>query len=139
MSAGSLRRSARRTHVLPTPGSPVSRTVACASIASARSSTSAILELGSHRSSSAISFEKGGTRRPNQPRSVVFIVGLLVVIGCKLVDARRVKDHRLAWFAVARMTRRSYAPRVGNRIYEAKRIAFVLVLDLGPGRIFEVG
>jgi hypothetical protein len=65
---GRRARTARRTQVFPTPGSPVRSTEACSEAASQSSSTIPAFEVGSQRSASAISFEKGAALRPNAPR-----------------------------------------------------------------------
>jgi hypothetical protein len=63
-ASGRRCRSERRTQVLPTPGSPVSRMCSWSWQASTRRSTRRSRDAGTQRSSSRISFEKGGDANP---------------------------------------------------------------------------
>src|SRR5262249_23958014 len=61
-------RSARRTHVLPTPGSPTTTTEARSSSASRSASTTSCVDVGSQRAPSGISLEYGGSVSPKCAR-----------------------------------------------------------------------
>src|SRR5690606_14010921 len=116
-ACGSRLRRARSTHVLPTPGSPRSRTLSRPASASSISVTNSALLSGSQRSASSISFDNGAVRKPKTDRSVdAFVAILLSGEGAARieVDGRRGLGGSLA-------KRRPPLRRVGNGIDDPER------------------
>src|SRR5690606_5305212 len=111
-------RSARSTQVLPTPGSPRSKTLSRSASASSMSATSSALLSGSQRSVSSISFENGAVRKPKAARSEdVLIVVLLSSEGATRVEVDGVPGPR-GGFA----QRGSRLLRVADRVDDPKRV-----------------